>query len=174
MKHVGDLGKKDNEIRDAAKNEVITVPKKLILKPGQSRKVKILKRMQPKGTDQFFRIYSSTAPLPSKNAELEDEKAVGLKLHVGIGTNTLVIVRPKNAQPNVNLQKAGKKLVIQNVGNTTVKIEKIKQCEGDDCITYASKMVFPGAKKTVTLKNSSRPVSLVQNTAGVEKEHLIS
>ncbi len=174
VKAVSELGKENSQTRDATKNEIITVPKKLILKQGQSRKIKVLKRMSAQSSDQFFRIYSSTAPLPSKKKELEDKDAVGLKLHVGIGTNTLVVVRPKAMHPNLKMTKSGKNLVIENTGNTTIKIQKIKQCEGEDCISYASKTVFPGNKRTITLKNASRPVSLTQNTAGTEKEHLVS
>lgn len=64
--------------------DILTVPKKLILKPGQSRKIKVIKKVKPDSQDKFYRIFSSTAPMPSKSKELKDKKAVGVKLHVGV------------------------------------------------------------------------------------------
>ena len=151
-----------------------TSPKKVIVNPGQSRKIKILKRIKPSKVDQFFRIYTSTAPLPSKDAEPENKDTVGLKLHVGIGTNTLVIVRPRTIEPKLVINKQGKNLVIENMGNTTIKLQSIRQCDGDDCINYANNIVFPKSKRTIQLKSDSRPINLTQNVAGNEKEHKIS
>lgn len=161
-------------ILDAKKSEIIITPKKLILKPGQSRKVKVIKRLKGNTADHFFRVYSSTVPMPNSNPEALSKDSVGLKVHVAIGTNTLVIFRPNKLKPKINTEKKNEKIIIENSGNTTIKLHQIKQCDSNNCISYRNKIIYPKSKKVIKLKKPNLPLMLTQNINGEDKALSIS
>lgn len=169
-KNLGRLGDKNAKARDATPKELITIPNKLILKPNQARKIKVIKRVVPGKEDQFFRIYASTMPAPRKANTEADEDDVGLQLHVGLGTNALVIARPLDIEDKLDTKRDGKQLVVANNGNTTVMLDKIRQCNAGSCHNYSSKLIFPKAKRSIELKDTEGVVNLSKYTATQSEE----
>ncbi len=163
----------DKNRKTASKDELIIIPKKLTLKPGQSRKIMVLKRTQLQESDQLFMLDVSSTHLTSKLKEFENEKSVDFKQAAGTSTKILVIVRPKLTHPDLLARKIGESLLVKNTGNTTIKLEQIEQCDDDDCIMYSNVMLYPDSEKSIALKEPSKLIHLTQKINEGKKEYYI-
>jgi P pilus assembly chaperone PapD len=70
------------------------------------------------------------------------------KLNAGVnvltGFGTIAVVRPKNATFNTTIQSEGNSITIRNNGNSTIVLDNIKQCAGNNCSESASTILLPG------------------------------
>ncbi len=165
---------KSHKVVYSSKKDLLLDPKNFILEPGHSRDIKVIKKVQPKNSDQFF-IINITDNTPKTDNELEKTKNLTAnELHFDIGNNILAIIRPKQLSPKIETTKIDNELIISNVGNTTLHLEHIKQCNKEDCIDYHSIMLYPNSKKIITLKKPKQVITLIQNISGHKKSLSIS
>lgn len=150
---------------------LLVTPTKLILKPQKSKKIRLINLTNGNDHDVFFRISASGVKPPQK---LEERKTgIGLEVNAGIGTATLVIVRPESLKPKLSVKQIGTKLLFTNTGNTTIEIRDISQCIAKkECKTMGAILLYPGTERTrVSLyKNTTSVLNYTQFYSGIQKK----
>lgn len=150
--------------------EIVIIPKKLFLSPGQSYKVKIIKKKSDITSDALFKIYGTAYSITVGDGK----KTVTKQANTVSSINTLVITRPKVLSPKINTSKIFNKLLIENVGNTTVNLHQIEQYNEKVKISYEDELIYPNAKIYIPIKFLDAPVKLVQQTRDHNKKITIS
>lgn len=151
---------------------LLVTPTKLVLKVGKSKKIRLTNLTQAGDKDIFFRVNANGIRPPKKTEETK-EVGIGLQLNVGIGTSTLVIVRPKVMKPEVKIKQIKHKLLFINTGNTTIQISNLSQCRDEkDCKGMGAITLYPGTERTrdVAYKNSSSVLSYAVIAASQQKK----
>lgn len=86
--------------------------------------------------------------------QFEDyKKSLNAGVSILTGYGALVIVRPEKAVFNTDISQQAGKITITNKGNSSIKLESIKQCEGGKCGEASSTIILPG--KQYSLQKSS-------------------
>lgn len=153
---------------------LLVTPNKLILKPNQSRKVKVTSLVKNNDTDVVFRINGSEVAMPKKGKSLEKGQT-GFVMDVGIGFTTTVIARPAKMQPKLDSKIVDGKLLLTNVGNTSFSMTNIRQCPSkDQCFPFSNKFFFPGIEKTITLNNAGGDIDYEFVYPGTKEEKTIA
>ncbi|MRT40253.1 molecular chaperone [Enterobacteriaceae bacterium RIT702] len=74
--------------------------------------------------------------------EYRNKLSAGVNVLTGYGA--MVIVRPKNQLFNTQIESAGNSIIIKNSGNSSVKIEDVKQCVNKKCTEENGTILLPG------------------------------
>lgn len=129
---------------DPKKMGLIVSPRKMAIPPKGVKLVRLFRYVPPGYQDRIYRV--RVAPVVS---DLLPTKT-GVKVLVGY--ELLVMVRPENPNPNLQVTRQGKKLLVSNDGNTNVLMYHGKQCvTEDDCEDLTSKRMYSGSSWTLDL-----------------------
>lgn len=75
------------------------------------------------------------------------------KLNAGVsiltGYGAMVIVRPENVRFNTEIVQRDNRIVITNKGNSSIRIEDIKLCQGVKCNDASSVIIMPGKQHSL-------------------------
>ena len=127
-------------IQDPREAGLLVTPNKLVIPPGGTKVVRMVKL----GATDKERVYRIGAKPIVEGIESETS---GLKILVGY--EVLAIVYPSEAEPNLDVQRDGKKLVVKNAGNANVLLREGYQCaspkqDKDECTPLPGKRLYPG------------------------------
>jgi Mat/Ecp fimbriae periplasmic chaperone len=108
------------------KDGLLVFPAKLVLLPGQTQFVRIVKTAKALASDQVYEvdfIPKVSTHLVSKNSP--DGANLGIRVIVGYGAR--VILRPDVPAPSLSVNRIKNELIIKNTGNTAVNITSCSQ-----------------------------------------------
>jgi P pilus assembly chaperone PapD len=130
---------------DPQKLGLLVSPARMILEPGQRKRLRIASLLGPPDREHVYRVTVK----PLVGAVQSD--ASGLKLLVGY--DVLVLVRPARPAPNVTGRREGRRLTFNNSGNVSVEVVQGRQCDADGrrCVELPGKRLYPGVSWTVDL-----------------------
>lgn len=117
-------------VTDPKKDGLVVFPSKLVLAPGQTQFVRILKTTKSLETDQVYEVDF----IPKVSTELMvsdgDAKTPTLGVRVVVGYGARVTLRPDKLRPQLFVKRVKNELVIKNTGNTSLRISSCTQCIG--------------------------------------------
>jgi len=108
------------------KDGLIIFPAKLVLLPGQTQFVRVIKTAKSVAADQVYEVDF----IPKVATHLVSQKnpngmMMGIRVIIGYGVR--VTVRPDHPLPSLFLKKIKNKLIIKNTGNTLLTITSCTQ-----------------------------------------------
>lgn len=135
-------------ITDPRKHGLLVTPNRLVIAPGASRALRLVKLAKQLDQERVFRI--TARPV---SGALEADSS-GLKILIGY--EVLAIFYPDAPDPKLEFSRRGKTLHISNNGNTNVLLQEGFQCETpalplEECATLPGKRVYPGTAWEVEL-----------------------
>ena len=127
-------------ITDPRQAGLLVTPNKLIIPPGESKLVRMVK-LANSPTEKVYRI--GAKPIVSG---LEAEQS-GVKILIGY--EVLAIVYPNNVKPELVVEREGRQMTVRNEGNTNVLMREGFQCvtpdtPKEDCTPVAGRRMYPG------------------------------
>lgn len=133
---------------------LLVTPSRMVLQPNERRMLRIAVRAPATERDRVYRV----ALVPRANPVHSGEQ---LALQVLVGYDVLVIVRPENPSPRLQVERDGREVQIANLGNSSVLIRKLTQCSGgaEACVDLPGNRMYAGEAWTVRLPADS-PVHL--------------
>ncbi|MEM7097342.1 MAG: hypothetical protein AAF541_03715 [Pseudomonadota bacterium] len=129
-----------SRILDPREAGLLVTPNKLILPPGATKVIRLVKM----GNSSEERVYRIAAKPVTGGVEATQS---GLKIMVGY--EILAIVYPSQPDAKLKIEREGKKLLVQNDGNTNVLLRQGFQCKSPDmpqeeCTPLPSRRMYPG------------------------------
>ena len=145
---------------DPEKLGLLVSPTRLVIEPRQRRRLRIA-AIGPEPREE--RVYRVTVKPVAGDVTGAD---TGLKLLIGY--DLLVLVRPPQAKPNVEVARAGGTLTIANRGDASVELAEGKQCDaaGANCQPLPSKRLYAGATWQQIVSPSSAGEYRIRSTDG--------
>lgn len=115
-----------SRVRHPEKDGLVVFPAKLILLPGQTQFVRIVKTAKNITAEHVYEVDF----IPKVSTYLSSKKsgstpALGIRVVVGYGTR--VTLRPDTLSPSLSVKRLKNKLVIKNTGNTSLSILSCRQ-----------------------------------------------
>jgi len=139
---------------------MLVSPTRMILEPGQSKPVRLSILKPPEERDRIYRV--KIAPVVGQTI------ATRSGLRVLVGYDVLVIVRPKNAKPEIVGERDGRKLTLRNTGNTNALLIGGKQCdESKKCVDLPTTRLYAGTTWTVDLPRDAPAEYRLQSNGAV-------
>jgi P pilus assembly chaperone PapD len=124
---------------DPEKLGLLVSPTRLVMEPRQRRRLRIATIGPVHDRERVYRV--TVKPVAG---EINGPES-GLKLLVGY--DLLVLVRPLNSKPGIQIRRSGSLLTIVNRSNASVELAEGTQCgpRADQCRQLPSKRLYPGA-----------------------------
>jgi P pilus assembly chaperone PapD len=144
---------------------LLTSPNRLVLGPGERKVVRLSLLERPIDRDRIYRV--TIKPVVG---ELAARKSA-LKLVVGY--DVLVIARPHDARPQLEVARNGRTLAFRNAGNTNALLFNGRQCEDDAataCTELPSKRLYAGNAWEVELPAAGQVRYLMESNGGITVE----
>lgn len=108
-------------LKNAPKAGLLISPPRMILQPGQQSQI-LLSLTKPMGAqEKEFQLVVK----PEKGKFIA--KASGI--NVVVAYSVRVLAAPLKANPSLKVTRSGKKVLIENKGNTGVRVENVQQCD---------------------------------------------
>jgi len=167
-----DPGRIEN-IKNPMELGLLISPGKFAIPPGRSQVVRVAAL---KTTDPIDRVYSlvvkpvrgELTPVHTEDGNSHGQVSVIVAYSVG------TIIRPLNPNPQLSIQRSGKKVTLSNVGNTAVEVNTIEQCSNKECqklpktffLYVGNKAEFEAPKAApvkVTAQSGSTPLVMTSN-----------
>ncbi|MGH1469965.1 MAG: fimbrial biogenesis chaperone [Cellvibrionaceae bacterium] len=138
------------KITDPDQLKLIVSPSKLMI-PANSQKLVRIVNLDPGSSDERIYRINVTPVL----APLEEDN--GSVVRVVVAYQLLIIIDPAEPKETLNIVRNGKKLTIENNGNTNVLLNDGKQCnnEGNNCFDIAAHRVYPGNTWSIDLEKDA-------------------
>ena len=135
-------------ITDPREHGLLVTPNRLVIAPGASRALRLVKLAKQLTQERIFRI--TARPV---SGELEAESS-GLKILIGY--EVLAIFYPDKLDPNLQVKRSGQTLTVANNGNTNVLLQEGFQCQTpnlplEECTPLPGKRMYPGTSWQVEL-----------------------
>ncbi|MDY6943404.1 MAG: fimbria/pilus periplasmic chaperone [Pseudomonadota bacterium] len=147
------------ELNDPNQLDLLVSPRKMVIQPGAIRLMRVVNLTPPGERERIYRVNVTPAV-----GELTREQA-GLKLIVGY--ELLVIVRPTNPKPLLDVNRRDNVLSVRNRGNSNVLFFNGELCSpAGTCVPLPTKRIYAGASWTLTL-TASGEVRYYQQTMGL-------
>lgn len=112
--------------RHPEKDGIVVFPAKLVLLPGQTQFVRIVKTAKALASDQIYEVDF----IPKVSTHLISQKrpdGVTLGVRVIVGYGARVTLRPDLPLPSLSIKRIKNDLIIKNTGNTTLSITSCTQ-----------------------------------------------
>jgi len=139
-------------LNDPRTASVLVSPRQLLVPPGQRKRVRVILRDEPGASDRVFRLtvspYTGKAKITTKGG---DKKSSAIKVLVGY--DLLLMSRPRNLQPKVDVKRTDQFIEFSNRGNTNVLLRKITQCDPakTDCVDLQPNRLYVGETYRIDL-----------------------
>jgi P pilus assembly chaperone PapD len=144
---------------------LLTSPNRLVLGPGERKVVRLSLLERPAARDRIYRV--TIKPVVGELVARQS----ALKLVVGY--DVLVIARPHDAQPRLEVARHGKTLAFRNAGNTNALLFNGRQCEDEvdtACADLPSRRLYAGNTWEVELPAIGQVRYLMESNGGVTVE----
>lgn len=143
---------------------LLVSPMKLVLKPGQTRKVRVTDLTKPearKNGDVFYKVFASQVAPPKKKGK--ESSGVGMKVEFNINTEFYVISRANPMKPNLSTNITDGRINMHNEGNTTMQMDFITQCDKTKttCKSFGNAILYPGKKVSIKLLSDMNQPSVI-------------
>jgi len=153
----------DNETRTSVEKgadiEFLATPDKLVIPPKGRKRVRLVVVKPNANHERVYRV--NLKPVVGK---IEADQTA---IKVVVGYQLLVLVQPIDVVDGLRVERAGKRLMVENTGNVNVYVRTIKQCnpnKSDECEESAPFRLYAGNLKTIDLKwDSGAELSLSQS-----------
>jgi P pilus assembly chaperone PapD len=144
----GTTEQKRISVRDPRELGLLASPQRMVMEPGQQRLLRLATLHVDSTEEQVYRV--TVRPIVNEDGDQD-----GLQLLVGY--DLLVLVRPANVEFAVHAHRSGKAIHIDNTGNTSVELLKIRQCDPTGkCAEMDGKRLYSGMQwSTELVKNTS-------------------
>lgn len=145
---------------DPDKLGLLASPARMVLEPGQRRRLRIAYIGAEGSTERVYRV---TVKPVSGEVKSEDS---GLKLLVGY--DLLVLVRPARIATDIAGVRNGGELILTNRGNSSVELADGKQCDADgkNCKALPGKRLYAGATWRQPVPASAKVEYRARSAAG--------
>jgi len=154
-----------NKITDPSNMKLIATPNKLIIPPNGQKLVRIVNLENTNEEERIYRINITPIVAP-----LEDETS---QLRIVVAYQILTIIQPDEPASDLKVNRTGKSINFQNLGNTNVLLSDGIQCnpaETSNCKELTSKRLYAGNLWTLDLPYDA-PVSYsVRGFDGIKKQ----
>lgn len=126
--------------------DLVLAPKIFELKPGESRMARLVVRNFPENMEDIYRVRFK--PDQAFDQEQTTPSGTSVKVSVVMTMGALVMVQPKNPQPNLVVTRDANQLHFDNQGNITVQLQREDFCNKDRsvCTPLDGKRIYPGMK----------------------------
>lgn len=146
---------------DPAEVGLLVAPRRLVLQPDEEKLIRVVLLQAGITSDTAWRV--RIKPVIGK---IESTGSVAV---TSIGYDALVFARPAAPVTTLTSRRDGKRLTIQNTGNTNTLLHSGKQCgEEAQCDAVTGKRLWPGNSWTIELPNSGE-VSFVERGPGEKR-----
>jgi P pilus assembly chaperone PapD len=113
-------------VRHPEQDGLLIFPAKLVLLPGQTQFVRVVKTAKSLSSDRVYEVDFVPKVATRLLAQKQDDGSM-LGIRVIIGYGARVTLRPDVPQPALTLRRLGDKLIIKNTGNTLLNITSCTQ-----------------------------------------------
>lgn len=131
---------------------VLVTPQQVLVPPGQKKRVRIILRDAPATRDRVFRL--ALKPFTG-DLKLEGTGSVGKTsaIKVLLGYDLLLLSRPLDLQPRLEVSRTEQDITFTNSGNTNILLRRIVQCRKDksDCSEMQPNRLYAGESLQVEL-----------------------
>lgn len=113
-------------VRHPENDGLLVFPAKLVLLPGQTQFVRIVKTAKTLTSDQVYEVDF----IPKVSTHLVSKKGpdgVDLGIRVIVGYGARIILRPDAPAPSLSVKRVKNELIITNTGNTALNITSCTQ-----------------------------------------------
>lgn len=146
---------------DPAEVGLLVAPRRLVLQPEEEKVIRIILFEDEIISDAAWRV--RIEPVIGR---IESTGSVAV---TSVGYDALVFARPAAPAPNLTARRDGKRLTIQNTGNTNTLLHSGKQCRAEaQCDAVTGKRLWPGMSWTIELPHSGE-VAFVERGPGEER-----
>jgi P pilus assembly chaperone PapD len=113
------------KLEDPRSAGLLATPNLMALSPDERKLLRVVVRQPASDIDLIYRV----SLIPKEN---QGESEAKLAFKVLIGYEVLVIVRPPNARPQLQVERNGRQLRMSNTGNSSILVRKMDQCRGNE------------------------------------------
>lgn len=140
-------------------------PNRLVLGPGERKVVRVSLLERPEDRDRIYRI--TIKPVIGEIVARQSA------LKVVVGYDVLVIARPQNARPRLEVSRRGNAVEFRNLGNTNALLFNGRQCAGAeiDCAELPSKRIYAGNTWQLQLPASGQGRFMIESDGGITVEN---
>jgi Mat/Ecp fimbriae periplasmic chaperone len=159
-------GPQERRVTDPNPRELglLVSPTRLVLGPGERKVVRLSLLERPKDRDRIYRV----AVKPVMGEIVAKQSA----LKVVVGYDVLVIARPENARPLLEVSRSGNAVEFRNVGNTNALLFNGRQCAAEqaDCAELPSKRIYAGNTWEFQLPATGEGRFMIESDGGITVE----
>jgi P pilus assembly chaperone PapD len=139
-------------------------PNRLVLGPGERKVVRFSLLERPADRDRIYRV--TIKPVIGEIVARQSA------LKVVVGYDVLVIARPHNARPLLEISRNGVAVEFRNVGNTNALLFNGRQCDDaeTDCAELPSKRIYAGNSWQFELPTSGQARFMIESEGGITVE----
>jgi P pilus assembly chaperone PapD len=139
-------------------------PNRLVLGPGERKVVRLSLLERPDDRDRIYRV--TIKPV------IGEIVAAQSALKLVVGYDVLVIARPQNARPLLDVSRRGNTVELRNLGNTNALLFNGRQCDetATDCAELPSKRIYAGGVWQFELPATGPARFLVESDGGTTVE----
>ncbi len=156
---------RDESLREALTDPrtagLLVSPNRLVVGPDERKRVRLAARTMPKDRDLVYRV----AFIPKENTTRTTKQ---LAFKVLVGYEVLVLIRPPEARPLLEVSRSGRQLHLENNGRSSVLLRKLEACSSSDeaagggCQELPGNRLYAGEKWDVELP-SDGPVRVFES-----------
>ncbi|AMN46917.1 hypothetical protein ACG33_07370 [Steroidobacter denitrificans] len=146
IQHPGRPDEKRISPRDPESLGLLVTPMRLIVQPRERHRVRIVALNPQPVLDEVFRV--AIKPVVGS---IESDQTAAVK--VVVAYDVLVLVRPADANADIQSRRTGHVLMIENLGNSCAVLHDGRQCDASqqDCRTLPAQRLYAGGKFRVEL-----------------------
>ena len=141
------------EFDDPRTAPVVVSPKQVLLRPGARKRLRVIMRERSADEDRVFRL--AIKPYTGKvNVNGADPDARASAVKVLVGYDLLVLSRPSEPEPKLDVTRTDGAIEFRNAGNTNILLRDIRQCDAsvpDDCVELEPNRLYVGETYRVEL-----------------------
>jgi len=140
------------ELNDPRTSPLIVSPRQLLVPPGERRRMRVVMRQPSLDQERVFRLsvkpYAGSLKIDDAG---DDTKSSAIKVLVGY--DLLLLSRPENINPSLEVRRNNDEITFRNKGNTNVLLRKIEQCDADgrECVEIQPNRLYVGEVYKVNL-----------------------
>ena len=140
---------------------LLASPSIMVLTPDERKLLRVVVRRPAAERDLIYRV----SLIPKEKQGVTTEQ---LAFKVLVGYEALVIVRPPNARPQLEVQRTGRQLQLVNRGNSSILIRKLAQCPNGEtsCVDLPGNRLYAGEAWSVELPGDA-PVRECRNDSSI-------
>lgn len=145
------------ELSDPRTAAVLVTPQQVMVPAGQRKRVRVILREVAETHDHVYRL--AIKPFTGNVKVDSDEGASKTSaIKVLLGYDLLLLSRPQDLQPALEVSRTEKEVTFTNNGNTNILLRRIMQCRKDtsECEELQPNRLYAGETLTLALPMEGR------------------